>query len=86
MYIKRPEGKIWHVITDLRGGQSLCGALSVRPAFVALLASEERTQGLPLCKHCEKASARGRAVADIHADRSPATTASRSSSASGVSR
>ena len=86
MYIKRPGGKLWHVINDLRGGQSLCGSLSVRPAFVALFASEEATQGLPLCKNCEKASSQGRAFSDAQAARSLSTTASNSSSASGLSR
>ena len=86
MYIKRPGGKIWHVITDLRGGQSLCGSLGVRPAFVALFASGEVTERLPLCRNCERSSAQGRAFSGIHADRSPATTASSSSSASGLSR
>jgi len=86
MYIKRPGGKIWHVITDLRGGQSLCGSLSVRPAFVALFASEEVTQGLPVCKNCEKASSRGGAFFGTQPARSRATTSSSSSSASGLSR
>ncbi len=86
MYIKRPGGRIWHVITDIRGGQSLCGSLGVRPAFVALFASEEVTQGLPLCKHCEKASSQGRAFDDAQAARSLSTTDFSSSSASGLSR
>ncbi|MDQ3743308.1 MAG: hypothetical protein M3444_02885 [Acidobacteriota bacterium] len=86
MYIKRPGGRIWHVITDLRGGQSLCGSLGVRPAFVALFASEEVTQGLPLCKNCEKASSQSVAFSETQAARSLSTTASSSSSASGLSR
>jgi hypothetical protein len=81
MYIKRPGGKLWHVITELRGGQSLCGSLRVRPAFVALSASDEITRGLPLCKNCEKASAQGRAFQDLR----PANTSPGSSSASGLS-
>ena len=60
MYVKRPVGKIWHVIGDPRGGRSVCGALRLRPAFVALYASEGRAQALPLCKHCERASERAR--------------------------
>jgi hypothetical protein len=85
MYIKRPGGKIWHLITDLRGGRSVCGSLGVRPAFVALSASEEMTERLPLCKNCERAS-RDRAFAGSQPMRSPATTDSNSSSASGLSR
>jgi hypothetical protein len=76
MYIKRPGGKIWHVIADLRGGQSQCGSLRVRPAFVALFASDEITRGLPLCKNCEKASAQGRAFHDLQPASGAATTRS----------
>jgi len=86
MYIKRPGGKIWHVIADLRGGQSLCGSLSVRPAFVALFASEEMTERLALCKNCERASSRDGAFSITQPARSLATTSSSSSSASGLSR
>lgn len=86
MYIKRPGGKLWHVINDLRGGQSLCGSLSVRPAFVALFASEEIRQGLPLCRNCEKASSRGGTFFGTQPTMSRATTSSSSSSASGLSR
>jgi hypothetical protein len=85
MYIKRPGGKIWHVIADLRGGRSLCGSLSVRPAFVALFASDEITRGLSLCKNCEKASAQGRTFHDLQPASRAATTRSGSSSASGLS-
>lgn len=60
--------------------------LSVRPAFVALFASEEVTQGLPVCKNCEKASSQGRAFSGAQPARSRATNSSNSSSASGLSR
>ena len=83
MYVKPPGGKVWH-ISDLGEGRSLCGAFSRRGQWLALFISEERTGGLPLCKRCARALAKR--ARRPHSERSLSTTASSSSSASGLSR
>jgi hypothetical protein len=82
MYVKPPGGKVWH-IAEADEGRSLCGAFSRRGPWLALFISEERAGELPLCRQCERVlAARGR----LQTTRSPATTDSNSSSASGLSR
>jgi len=80
--VKPPGGKIWHV-AELGDGRSLCGAFSELGSWLALFVSEERTDGLPVCKQCQ-------GVLDKRtrrqAESSRATTDSNSSNASGLSR
>jgi hypothetical protein len=82
MYVKPPGGKVWH-ISDLGEGRSLCGAFSRRGQWLALFISEERREGVPLCKRCTKGLAKR---VRPHSERSLSTTDSNSSSASGLSR